>query len=78
MNKNKKQLLRLQSLIENDRISTGDNFNQMVINDVAKLLRDYFDFKLSPNLSIEKNNDSYYVNIFINASRIKGFTNVQK
>ncbi len=78
MSKNKNQLLRLQSLIENDRIMAGDNFSEMVINDINKLLKDYFDFRLPPNLTMEKTRDGYFVNISINASRIKNFANIQK
>ena len=40
MRKNKNQLLRLQTLIENDRIITGDNFAEMLLSDLTKLLRD--------------------------------------
>ncbi len=78
MRKNKNQLLRLQTLIENDRITTGENFSEMLISDVDKLLRDYFDFSLSPNLTMEKGSNGYFVNISINASRIKNFANIQK
>ena len=78
MSKNKNQLLRLQTLIENDRIMAGDNFSEMLINDISKLLKDYFDFRLSPILNMEKTRDGYLVNISINASRIKNFASVQK
>ena len=78
MKKNKNQLLRLQTLIENDRITTGENFSEMLVCDVDKLLRDYFDFSLSPTISMEKSNNGYLVNISINALRIKSFANIQK
>lgn len=78
MKKNKNQLLRLQTLIENDRITTGENFSEMLLCDVDKLLRDYFDFSLSPTISMEKSNNGYLVNISINALRIKSFANIQK
>ena len=78
MSKNKNQLLRLQTLIENDRIMAGDNFTEMLISDISKLLKDYFDFRLSPILNMEKTRDGYLINISIKASRIKNFANVQK
>ena len=78
MKKNKNQLLRLQTLIENDRITTGDNFSEMLISDIDRLLRDYFDFRLPVNLTMEKNRNGYFVNISINATRIKSFANIQK
>ena len=78
MKKDKNQLLRLQTLIENDRIMAGDNFGEMVISDINKLLRDYFDFSLPPALSMEKTRDGYFVNISIHATRLKSFANIQK
>ncbi len=78
MRKDKNQLLRLQTLIESDRISTGDNFGEMLINDITKLLRDYFDFSMSPKLTMEKSRDGYFINFSINATRLKSFANIQK
>ena len=78
MRKNKNQLLRLQTLIENDRIITGDNFAEMLLSDLTKLLRDYFDFSSPPNITMEKGRDGYFVSFSINASRVKNFANIQK
>ena len=44
MKKDKNELMRLQTLIENDRLSTGDSFVELIVSDVEKLLKDYFDF----------------------------------
>ena len=44
---NQNELLRLQSVIENDRLSVGNGFNDLLINDLTKLLKDYFDFSNS-------------------------------
>ena len=78
MRKNKSQLLRLQTLIENDRILTGENFNEMLLSDISKLLRDYFDFSSPPNITMQRTREGYIVNFSINASRIKNFANIQK
>ena len=78
MRKNKNELLRLQTLIENDRIITGDNFTQMLLSDIDKLLRDFFDFSMPPKITMEKGRDGYLVNFSINATRIKNFAIVQK
>ena len=78
MRKSKSQLLRLQTLIENDRILAGENFSEMLLSDITKLLRDYFDFSLPPNLAMEKTREGYIVSFSINALRIKNFANVQK
>lgn len=78
MKKNKNQLIRLQNMIENDRLTMGDNFIDLVVNDLDKLLRDYFDFRLPPELTIEKQGGSYFVSISINANRIKNFATIEK
>lgn len=78
MRKNKSQLLRLQTLIENDRILAGENFSEMLLSDITKLLRDYFDFSASPNITMERTREGYIVNFSINALRIKSFASVQK
>ena len=78
MKKERNELLRLQTMIENDRISAGDNFLQLVENDLIKLLRDYFDFSKSPELKIETLNNSYYLSFSLNVSRIKNFANIPK
>ena len=78
MRKDKNELLRLQTLIESDRLLTGDNFGEMLINDITKLLRDYFDFSKPTKLAIEKSRDGYFVNFSINATRLKSFANIQK
>ena len=78
MRKEKRELLRLQSMIENDRISVGDNFLQLIESDINKLLRDYFDFSKSPELNLEVQNNNYLFTLSLNASRIKQFANVSK
>lgn len=78
MKREKKELLRLQSMIESDRISTGDNFLRLIESDVNKLLRDFFDFSKPPELRLEMHNNNYLFTLTLNASRIKNFANVSK
>ena len=73
MRKDKKELLRLQSMIENDRISVGDNFLQLIKTDMINLLRDYFDFSNPPQLSLQRQNNSYFFSLNLNVSRVKQF-----
>ena len=54
MRKRKNEIIRLQSIIENDRINTGDSFGNLVVLDLNNLLKEYFDFKDMPTLNIEK------------------------
>ena len=73
MKREKKEVVRVQSILENDRMSTGDNFIELVVGDVASLMNEYFDFSGVPKLKIEKFGDRYKVEISILASRIKNF-----
>ena len=78
MKKDKNELMRLQTLIENDRLSTGDSFVELIVSDVEKLLKDYFDFRLAPEISLSKSGDKYKINISVLAIRIKNFNSVPK
>lgn len=76
MKKDKNQLQRLQTIIENDRVNTGEDFIQLVVSDTEKLMHDYFDFRISPVLNIEKQGDGYLINLSFYAHRIKSFVKV--
>ena len=76
MRRNKNEIIRLQSIIENDRITSVDSFNNLLISDLNNLLREYFDFKNMPTLKIERNGVDFKVEINLTASRIKNFINI--
>ncbi len=78
MNKHKAELARIKTLIDSDRMSTGDSFGDLIISDLSKLLNDYFDFRQSPSLSITKEGDGFRVNISLYATRIKNFGTLPK
>ncbi len=73
MKKRKAELARIKTLIDSDRLSTGDRFGELIVSDLDKLLHDYFDFKDSPEICIEKDRDGYRVGISVHATRIKNF-----
>ncbi len=73
MKKTKNQLLRMQTIIDNDRMSICNNFNDIILSDIKKLLSDYFDFTEAPFLEIIKDGDVYKINISLSAFRIKSF-----
>ncbi len=70
--------MRVQNIIENDRASACNNFTELLINDVNKILREYFDFRALPKLKIEKSNGEYLINLSINAVRVKNFLTIEK
>ena len=76
MRRNKNEIIRLQSIIENDRITSVDSFNNLLVSDLNNLLREYFDFKNMPTLKIERNGVDFKVEINLTASQIKNFINI--
>ena len=67
------ELIRVQSVIENDRLSVGGGFNELFKKDLIKLIEDYFDIYKEPELEIQKNKDGIKVSINFLSSRIKLF-----
>ena len=73
MKKNKRQLIRVQSIIESDRLCAGDSFSKLIIGDLSRVLNDYFDYSGEPLMKVEKCGDRLRVEFTIFASRIKPF-----
>ena len=71
MKKKNAELMRVQNLIESDRLNLGDGFEKLFLNDLLKLLRDYYDVRYTPALNIDKNIKGYSVNISFDATAIK-------
>jgi len=76
--KRKNQLQRVESIIKNDRLSTREDFKNLFILDLDKLLKDYFDYKNLPNFEIVKMGDRLMVNISVCASAIKPFLSLKE
>ena len=78
MKKDKAELMRVQTMIENDRMSTGDSFLELLVVDLKKLLEDYFEFRDLPKVKMEKCGDRYRIEFSIFASRVKVFEYIPK
>ena len=78
MKKRINELVRIQSVIENDRLNTGDSFEELLLSDVHKILSDYFDYRGVPNLKLTRESRSIYVEIQVSALAIKNFTTIPK
>ena len=72
------QLTRLKNIIEGDRLPSGEDFNSLVVSDLDKLLRDYFDLKSTPVLTILRDKDCYKITVKADSMRIKTFTSLPK
>ncbi len=70
------ELIRVQNVIESDRLNVGDGFGELFKSDLVKLIIDYFDIKKNPELKITKNRDGFNVNISFESDRIKFFNHL--
>jgi len=77
MNK-RNELVRIQSLIENDRLSCVQNFEELIVSDLHKILSDYFEYRGVPNLKICKRGKIIDVEITLSVSSIKNFSIIPK
>lgn len=73
MRKRKSELVRVQNVIENDRLNLGLDFNKLIESDLIKLLSDYFDLSSGLDLKLEKHGDRYKIQISCYAARVKQF-----
>lgn len=78
MKQDKNELMRVQTLIEKDRINTKDDFFELVVSDTDKLLKDYFDYKDLPKIAVSKVGNRYKIELSILVDRVKNFTTIPK
>lgn len=71
MKSNKNEIIRMQNIIETDRLNVKENFNNLMLSDLDKVLRDFFDYKKKPKLEIEKNKGEIKVKILLTAVNFK-------
>ncbi|MBE5756439.1 MAG: hypothetical protein E7342_01435 [Clostridiales bacterium] len=69
----KKELVRLKNIIEGDRFLVKEDYVDLVVSDLYELLKDYFELKEVPVLTILRERDSYKITVTANANRIKSF-----
>ena len=71
-----KEIIRVQNVIESDRLNVGKGFSDLFIEDIIKLVKDYFDLESLPSLNILKDRQGYKIEISFFVSRIKPFKRV--
>lgn len=69
-----KELVRVQTILENDRLSTVDNFEELILIDLHKILAEYFDYRGLPSINILKSGNKLDVEIKLTAQSIKPFS----
>ncbi len=78
MKKRKSELIKVQNIIENNRVKTEESFFELMTSDVSKLLKDYFVFNKEPKINITKDGGEYLVTINLPILRVKNFTTLPK
>jgi hypothetical protein len=67
MKNDKNEIIRIQNMIENERLNFNENINDIMISDLDKVLRDFFDYKQKPQIEIKKHKGEIEVKILISA-----------
>lgn len=73
MRNKKQEILRIENIINGDRQGPDDNFKSLLITDLNKLLSDYFELTISPEIRVVKCEGKFKVEVFFVADSIKGF-----
>lgn len=71
MKKGSKELLRIQNVLESDRLNVGKGFEELFTSDLKSLIEDYFDIEKSPILKTEKTKNGYKIIIDFEAKSLK-------
>ncbi len=78
MTKKKNDIIKAQQIIGVDRLLFDENFERVFLTDFETVIREYFDCKKSPTLSVSKNGGSINVEVRFVATRIKSFGLLKK
>ena len=76
MNKQKKELLRINNMINNDRVNINENFEKLFFRDLSKLLKEYFELKKEPRVNISVISGEYALSIEAVAFSLKKFNDI--
>lgn len=76
MNKQKKELLRINNMINNDRVNVNENFEKLFFRDLSKLLKEYFELKKEPRVNISVISGEYALSIEAVAFSLKKFNDI--
>ena len=76
MKKKNDQLMRVETLINNDRLKMKEEFSKLLEKDLVSLLQEYFYLDGLINIDIVKEGKNLKVSIIFNSNGIKNFINV--
>lgn len=76
MNKQKKELLRINNMINNDRVIINENFEKLLYRDLTNLFKEYFELKKEPVFNIKVLSGEYSISVEAIAFSLKKFNNI--
>ena len=74
MKVDKNSIIRIEKMINSDRMKSADGFVDLLTGDIDKVLKDYFDYKGYPSVAVCKNGNIFAININLTAERIRAFS----
>lgn len=74
MKADKNSIMRIEKMINSDRMKSADGFVDLLTGDIDRVLKDYFDYKGYPAVAVCKTGNSFSVNINLTAERIRAFS----
>ena len=77
MNNLKNEILRINTLINNDRVSITDSFTDLFNMDINKVILDYFELSQKPKIIISKEGSELVGRVEFKVSSIKSFRDIK-
>lgn len=73
-----KQLRRLRSVIETDRLSLTCESLDLISKDISYVMEDYFNLTEKPKVSVSARNGEYLISVTAKADAVKAFSVIKK
>ncbi len=73
-----KQLRRLRSVIETDRLSLTCESLDLISKDISYVMEDYFNLTEKPKVSVSARNGEYLISVTAKADAVKAFSVMKK
>ncbi|MBR0189517.1 MAG: hypothetical protein IJQ23_03935 [Clostridia bacterium] len=72
----KSSVIRMENLINGDRLKHSGEFSELLTGDVNRVLKDYFDYRGYPAVEVIKNGGFFEVKITLVAERLRAFSSL--
>lgn len=76
--KKRNELLRLQSIIERDRLTVGNDFASLLSEDLSEIFSDYMDYDGKVKVTVSRVGSEFKVEATVIAKRLKAFYPIKK